>query len=287
MKSKLTAGLLVFLFTSCTRNMDMQPFEQSSPSLKKTVTTDTSGRVVRVVYYNDKELPVQDTSYASNGTMIYTINQYNSRGKRTRMEYSAPIIYNAGYLWAYNDSYVNDTLLNLSFRFYKGSEVARTKHFYNAAGHLVLDSMYNYSATVWTRTRELSYDVQGRLRTDISFSSSRDTIQAISYAYSGNRMESIKMDYNEQLSAKTYQKLVTDYNNTGAVVSEKQYAALTQMVSQTDYTYDANGYLTKKTFTQPPYITEERYTNNSFGKPDKMETFVNDKKTFIQTYYYQ
>lgn len=291
MRSLICLFFTVIFIASCTREDGPQP--AADVVLKYSITRDTANRITRVAHYNEFELVTFDTLYAAaTGAVGMTyMNTYNSKGKRLRSENTIPILYTAGYYWAWQDQYQDDTLSLVTYRYLKGNQVADIRHFYNAERRLILDSTYhtpNYGT--YTYLTRYTYDASGRLSSELDLNDTRDTTKYITYTYSGNKMERLTMSIDYIVPSRSFGRSVFEYNTSGKIVSEKNYNIQTSEVgSQVDYTYDAAGNLLKKISTsvssQP---IEERYTiNAATGKKEKMEYFTNNILRSITTYYYE
>lgn len=291
---KIVGAICAVVLVSCSRQNADLPQPQAGPQLKRMVRTNASDAVIQVTHYNEFELATFDTIFQT-GTPIVGmtyISQYNAKGKRTRMENTIPILYTGGYYWAYQDYYQDDTLPTVTYRYLKGKQVAEITHFYNASKQLVLDSTYhtpNYGT--YTYLNKFEYDAQGRLTREVELNDTRDTVYHIIYQYAPNRVEKWQKSFYYNPVFVSYGLIVSEYSSSGKILSEKGYDGQggTQVLSQTDYTYDAAGNLLKKARILPAAsATEERYFNNSTtGKPDKMEFYQNGQLIYIYHYYYE
>jgi hypothetical protein len=291
MRNKIYILSATILIASCTRDYD--PPLPPDPVLKRTVQTDTSGAITRIMYYNEFELVTFDSVFYTGTRNAGMINlyTYNVKGKLTRHEYLLPVIYTGGYYWAWQYSYQNDTLLTATHRYFKGNQVAHITHFHNASRQLIMDSTYhtpNYG--IFTYLNKYAYDASGRLSSSLELNDTRDTVNYTTYQYAPNRIEQsvIHVEYNPVIKSNT--KIVTEYNTAGKMVSEKQYGGQAlQLVSQTDYLYDAANHLLKKTMSATGNPSQEdRYFNNPItGKHEKMEHYENNQLRYVITYYYE
>ena len=85
-------------------------------------------------------------------------------------------------------------------------------------------------------------------------------------------------------------QLIVDSNFHTAITPERTYLPSNQLYSQTDYVYtlDANTNLLKTVQTDlSGNVSEARFTNNSFGKPEKEERYYQNKLALTLYYYYE
>jgi hypothetical protein len=283
---------LLALIASCSRDIDA-PTPLAEPVLKRTVQRDTAGRIVKVSYYNEQGLVTIDTAFGGSSLPIAAINTntYNSRGKRIRWENFLPILYTSGFYWALQDHYQDDTIPTVTYRYFKGNQVARITHSYNALRQLVLDSTWhtpNYGT--FTYLTRYTYDANGRLSSSLDLNDNRDTTSYITYLYSANRVEKyiLKIDY--AVGTRGNGLVVTEYSASGKILSEKNYSVQPQQLySQVDYTYDAADRLLKKTSIQNGVVTQEDryYYSSTTGKAEKMEYYAGNQLRYVTTYYYE
>ena len=296
MRSKLTtiaAALIIFLF-SCRRDAIDAPKPQADPKLKRSVTKDSSGKILSAAQYNDREQIIFDTAFQNGAAVIWIANEYNSKGKRTKYILTAPTLTPTGYHWMDIDEYVDDTIPVLYRHFLHGSQTLLTKHIYNASKQLVLDSNYHTaigapSSTPYTMV--YTYDAQGRRKSETRLNEFSDSVTHKVYQYqtSANHLEVLTTGYSYNPYNAGSSLVVTDYNSSGKILSEKTYAPVNQLYSQKDYTYDVNGYVIKAITTDPSSTNtwEYRYTYNAFGRPDKEERFYQNKQSVTVFYYYE
>jgi hypothetical protein len=294
MRNTLFVLCTLLLIASCTRNSDDVP---TPPTLllKRTVQRSALGNEMRVAYYNEQELVAFDTLFSTatrTPGMIYVYN-YNSKGKRTRLDHFIPILYTAGYYWAFDDLYLNDTIPTINYRYLKGNQVAKIMHFYNASGKLIKDSTYhtpNYGT--YTYLTHYTYDMSGRLASSLDLNDVRDTTNYTTYQYGPNWVEKSIMTINYLPQAlRSYGQTITEYSPFG-ISSEKNYGGqppAQQLMSEVSYTYDAAGRLLNKltVSTSSPSQEERYFYDGTTGKLEKIQYYGNGQLSSVTTYYYE
>jgi hypothetical protein len=291
MRNKKYLLYAVILIASCSRkNIDI-PQNQAAPLLKRIVQTDTSGAIMRVSYFNDFEMIARDTVFkpGTNEPGAINIFTYNAKAKLTRWEYFIPILYTGGYYWAWDYYYQHDTIPTETYRYLKGNQVAHITNFYNGLQQLIMDSTYhtpNYGT--FTYLKKYGYDMAGRIISSLELNDTRDTVAYITYKYAPNIVEQSEIDFSYNPLYKSYLQTISEYTASGKILSEKKYGGQVPVLSsQTDYIYDSAGNLLKKNTTQGSFLQEEWFFYNSItGKPEKKEFYVNNRLSFISTYFY-
>lgn len=296
MRSVLTLSAIVlsiFLF-SCERDSIDSPRPQDVPRLKRIVTKDSAGRIASTRTFNQQELIIADSSFSLTGVpTVWTAYEYNSKGKQIKYTLWAPSLTASGYHWMDVYEYKDDTIPVIYRHYLHGSQTLLTKHIYNASNQIVVDSNFHTAITPPASTNYIltySYDGQGRLLTDTRFNELNDSVTHHIYSYSTNRKEVVNIGFQYNPYYRGSSLTVTDYSPSGRVLSEKTYVQQNQLYSQTDYIYtlDANNNLAKTVKTDLSGNTwESRFTNNSYGKPDKEERFYQNKPTGALYYYYE
>jgi hypothetical protein len=283
----------VLLISSCSRNAGDLPAPAAELHLKRTVQRDPSGAELRVGYYNEQELIAFDTAFQRGGRvpgLIY-VYTYNSKGKRTRLDYFIPFLYSAGFYWRYDDIYLNDTIPTVYNRYLKGNQVAKVMHIYNASGQLIKDSTYhtpNYGT--YTYLSHYTYDMAGRLASSLDLNDVRDTTNYTTYQYGPNWVEKTIMTINYNPVFRSYGQTVTEYTPSGKISSEKNYGGQPlQLSSEVSYTYDVAGRLLSKITVPVGSATkEERYFyDNTTGKLEKIQYYGGGQLGSVTTYYYE
>jgi hypothetical protein len=298
MRSTLTLfaiSIIIILF-SCRRDAIDSPKPQADPKLKRTVTKDSAGIITYTRQYNDREQIIFDTAFNKNGTpSVWVANEYNNKGKQTKYLLTFPALTATGYHWMDIYEYKDDTVLVSYKHFLHGNQTFLTKYFYNTSGQYILDSNYHitFSGTIdKSYVRAYSYETQGRKKTETRLNEFSDSVSHIVYEYqnSPNHQEILKTSFGFNPRGSASSLTVTDFTSSGKILSEKTYAPINQLSSQTDYTYDGNGNLLKKVATSSIGVSEEHYFNNPItGKPEKMESFNRNRPLNIFTtfYYYE
>jgi hypothetical protein len=285
-----TTALIVLLF-SCRRDEIDSPQQQDEPKLRRTVVKDSADKIIRIVTYSKRDQLDTDSVFQNGSLIAWTLNEYNSKGKRTKSTLWAPVFNPSGHHWMDISEYKDDTLLIISRHFLRDNQTLLTKHFYNASKQLILDSNYHTAVGSPVSTpyiRAYTYDAQGRLLTNTRLNELNDSVNQSSYQYFTNRTEMISTNWSYNPNGRWSSLFVTEYTATGKVLSEKTFSPLTQLSSQTDYTYDVSGNLIKTVTTNLSNTWENRYTNNAItGKPEKMHSYYQNRLSSTTFYYYE
>jgi hypothetical protein len=295
MRSTLTlfAIAIIIILFSCRRDAIDSPKPQADPKLKRTVTKDAAGKIIHTTNYNGLGSAITDTGFSNGIHWVWTLNEYNNKGKRTKSTLWSPTFNPSGHHWMDTDEYLDDTLSIISKHYLRDNLTLLTKHFYNASKLLVLDSNYHTAVGATTSTvytRRFSYDGERRLLTTTRVAANSDTVTHVTYQYTNSSLHSevLTTGYSyDPVFSSSSSLVVTDYNTAGKILSEKTYSPVNQLSSQTDNYYDTNGNLVRTVKTSPGNMWETRYTNNSAGKPEKAEAYYQNTATTTTFYYYE
>ena len=140
----LLLALSSIVLAACSRSIAASL--PANPLLIKTVTCNSTGKLVRVAHYSVHGL-TSDTAFNNGGNLVSTFDTYNGKGKVTLWQLAFPLLYSGGYYREQQSVYQNDTVLLSTADYLKDNLTGRTSSFYTSSGQPLLDSVYHLRFT--------------------------------------------------------------------------------------------------------------------------------------------